>query len=138
MNSAAEWVWVATSARAERKTLKKPEVIAVGAVAFMLVAFAPWSPASAVEAERYDSYWRTTARICEGGVTPGIARGTEELASALARDAVPVEVKSVVGPTVVSKKVLVRTTDSPHGRTTNFWGPRPPQMWRSNCVPQAP
>ena len=89
-------------------------------------------PAAAAGHERY---WRAVERICETGITPEAEAAYRELALATGKEASPYEFSTTTAvghPT--RKTVAIRTTDGPHGKATDFWGPRTPEHAYLNCV----
>lgn len=86
-------------------------------------------PASAASPDR--AYWQELERICETGPTREAAEAWEEFVAALAREAT---IQETQHPLFGRRKFVWRTTDGPHGKTTNLWSPRSPDHAYVDCV----
>lgn len=116
----------------KRRWIARAALVWTVASMLLLAALVRGAPAAAAG---HDPYWRAVERICETGITPEAEAAYRELASALAKEASPYvfSTTTAVGhPT--RKTVAIRTTDGPHGKTTDFWGPRTPEHAYLNCV----
>jgi hypothetical protein len=112
--------------------MRAVEGIAISVGVLVLVLGAAAAPVAAVDHDHV----RAVARICETGVTPEMAAGHDEFAAAFFSKGDRTERWGFAGfPPVRTLLVSVtRTTDGPHGKTTNFWGPRPLEEEKTNCI----
>lgn len=112
-------------------SLKRPFALGVVLAAGILVAFT-----AAAFADEVAAYQRALTEVCKTGVTPELSPQYQRAVAAVAREASVVDVvphiARVTGRTMTSKQFM-RTTTNPHGKTTDFWGPRPPDLAYANC-----
>lgn len=113
-------------------TPKRPFALGLVLVSGILVALT-----AAAAADEVATYQRALAEVCTTGLTPELSEQYQRAVAAVNREASVVDVVThfarVAGTTVTSKQ-LVRVTTNPHGKTTDFWGPRPPDLAYANCV----
>lgn len=103
----------------------------VSLAALSLVVLATAAPARAVEHD----HLKVVDRICQTGVPPQEIAGHEEYAAASAREGKVTENWVVGFPAGYFRRLqIISTTTSPHGTTTNFWGPKPLERAYADCI----
>ncbi len=114
-------------------TPKRPLLFGLVLVSGILVAFT-----SAAAADEVAAYQRVLAEVCVTGVTPELSAQYQRAVAAVDREASIVDVvphlARVTGRTMTSKQLVRVTTTNPHGKTTDFWGPKPPDLAYANCT----
>lgn len=116
----------------KRLSVAWPSLLTMVTLALLPAMLVPGAPAAAAGHDRYS---RALERICETGITPEAEAAYRELASALAKEASPFEFSTTTAVGLPTRKrVAIRTTDGPHGKATDFWGPRTPEHAYLNCV----
>lgn len=99
-----------------------------GVLLLSAMVLAPGAMASAADSATRD-YLQALERICKTGVTQEMQSLYRNAVAALDREG------QVVAKT--NHPVRIRTTTSPHGKATDFWEPRPPDLaYLNNCVHQ--
>ena len=114
-------------------TPKRPLLFGLVLVSGILVAFT-----SAAAVDEVAAYQRVLAEVCVTGVTPELSAQYQRAAAAVDQEASVVDVvphlARVTGSTMTSKQLVRVTTTNPHGKTTDFWGPKPPDLAYANCT----
>ena len=114
-------------------TPKRPLLFGFVLVSGILVAFT-----AAAAADEVTTYQRALAEVCTTGVTPELSAQYQRAVAAVDREASIVDVvphfARVTGRTMTSKQLVRVTTTNPHGKTTDFWGPKPPDLAYANCT----
>jgi len=109
-----------------------------GVLLLSATVLAPGAVASAADNATRD-YLQALERICNTGVTQEMQSLYRNAVAALDREG-QVVAKTNYQPAgrPAPSSVRLRTTTNPHGRATDFWEPRPPDLaYLNNCVHQA-
>lgn len=96
-----------------------------GVLLLSAMVLAPGAMASAADSATHD-YLRALERICQTGVTQEMHSLYRNAVAALDRE-------GQVVATTTHSSVRIRTTTNPHGKATDFWEPRPPDLAYLNC-----